>query len=174
MQSELLQPSPETVHVSGATSTSANGQRLKCLTLTDEFTREGLAIDAGARIRSGRAIEVLSGAVSERGAPAFLRSDHGPEFVSRALLKWITEQGIGTALIDPGKPWQNGVGESFNSKFRDECLSVEWFRSRAEAKVVIETWRRHFNDVRPHSGLPDTGGLRCWSGRSVPRSNATA
>ena len=90
---------------------------------------------------------------SERGAPAFLRSDNGPEFVSRALLKWITEHGISTALIDPGKPWQNGVGESFNGKFRDECLSVKWFRSRAEAKVVIETWRQHFNDVRPHSSL---------------------
>lgn len=131
----------------------ANGQRLKCLTLTDEFTREGLAIDVDARIRSARVIEVLSRLVSERGAPAFLRSDNGPEFVSRALLKWITEHGISTALIDPGKPWQNGVGESFNGKFRDECLSVEWFRSRAEAKVVIETWRQHFNEVRPHSSL---------------------
>ena len=90
---------------------------------------------------------------SERGAPRFLRSDNGPEFVSRALLKWITDQGIETALIDPGKPWQNGTGESFNGKFRDECLSLEWFRSRAEAKVVIETWRRHFNEERPHSSL---------------------
>ena len=69
------------------------------------------------------------------------------------MLKWITEQGISTALIDPGKPWQNGVGESFNGKFRDECLSIEWFRSRAEAKVVIEAWRQHFNEVRPHSSL---------------------
>jgi putative transposase len=73
--------------------------------------------------------------------------------MSRALLSWITAQGIDTALIDPGKPWQNGVGESFNGKFRDECLSLEWFRSRAEAKVVIETWRRHYNEVRPHSSL---------------------
>ena len=69
------------------------------------------------------------------------------------MLKWITEQGISTALIDPGKPWQNGVGESFNGKFRDECLSIEWYRSRAEAKVVIEAWRQHFNEVRPHSSL---------------------
>ncbi|MGE3702428.1 MAG: integrase core domain-containing protein, partial [Hyphomicrobiaceae bacterium] len=86
-------------------------------------------------------------------APLFLRSDNGPEFVSRALLKWIVGHGIGTALIDPGKPWQNGAMESFNGRFRDECLSLEWFRSRAEATVVIETWRRHFNDVRPHSSL---------------------
>jgi putative transposase len=96
---------------------------------------------------------VLSRLVSARGAPSFLRSDNGPEFVSKALLSWIVAQGIGTALIEPGKPWQNGVAESFNGKFRDECLSLEWFRSRAEAKVIIETWRRHYNEVRPHSSL---------------------
>lgn len=103
----------------------ANGQKLKCLTVTDEFTKEGLAIDVQARLRAPRVIEVLSQLVSERGAPAYLRSDNGPEFVSIALLGWIAEQKIGTALIDPGKPWQNGVIESFNGKFRDECLSLE-------------------------------------------------
>ena len=132
---------------------SASGQQLKCLTVTDEFTKEGLAIDVDGRIRSPRVIEVLSRLVSERGAPRFLRSDNGPEFVSRKLLSWIVAQQIGIALIEPGKPWQNGVGESFNGKFRDECLSLEWFRSRAEAKVVIESWRRHYNEVRPHSSL---------------------
>ena len=131
----------------------ANGQQLKCLTVTDEFTKQGLAIDVDGRIRSPRVIEVLSRLVSERGAPAYLRSDNGPEFVSKALLSWIVQQGIGTALIEPGKPWQNGVTESFNGKFRDECLSLEWFRARAEAKVIIETWRRHYNEVRPHSSL---------------------
>jgi putative transposase len=131
----------------------ANGQTLKCLTVTDEWTKEGLAIEVDGRIRSGRVIEVLSRLVSERGAPRYLRSDNGPEFVSRALLKWVIDAGIETALIDPGKPWQNGACESFNGKFRDECLSLEWFRSRAEAKAVIETWRRHFNEVRPHSSL---------------------
>jgi len=131
----------------------ANGQQLKCLTVTDEFTKEGLAIDVDGRIRSARVIEVLARLVSERGAPKFLRSDNGPEFVSRALLGWIVSQEIGTALIEPGKPWQNGVVESFNGKFRDECLSLEWFRSRAEAKALIEAWRRHYNEVRPHSSL---------------------
>jgi putative transposase len=131
----------------------ANGQQLKCLTVTDEWTKEGLAIEVDGRIRSGRVIEVLSRLVSERGAPLYLRSDNGPEFVSRALLKWIVGQGIATALIDPGKPWQNGASESFNGKFRDECLSLEWFRSRGEAKVLIEAWRQHFNNVRPHSSL---------------------
>ena len=91
--------------------------------------------------------------VSERGAPAFLRSDNGPEFVSKALLSWIVAQGIETALIEPGKPWQNGVTESFNGKFRDECLSLEWFRSRAEAKVIIESWRRHYNHASQHPSV---------------------
>ena len=104
-------------------------------------------------IRSKRVIEVLSRLISTHGAPLFLRSDNGPEFVSRAILEWIGQAGIGTALIDPGKPWQNGTDESFNGRLRDECLSLEWFRSRDEARVVIETWRRHYNAVRPHSSL---------------------
>ena len=120
---------------------------LKCLTVIDEFTRECLAIDVAGSIRSGRVIEVLTRLVSERGAPRFLRSDNGPEFVSKAILEWLELAGIQTALIDPGKPWQNGTDESFNGRFRDECLSLEWFRSRREAKVIIETWRRHYNPV---------------------------
>jgi putative transposase len=131
----------------------ANGQQLKCLTVIDEWTRESLAIEVDGRIRSGGVIEVLSRLICERGAPRTLRSDNGPEFVARALLQWIVDQGVETALIDPGKPWQNGTDESFNGKFRDECLSMEWFRSRAEAKVVIEQWRTHYNEVRPHSSL---------------------
>ncbi len=71
----------------------------------------------------------------------------------KALLRWATNESLGIALIDPSKPWQNGVVESFNGKFRDECLSMEWFRSRVEAKVVIEDWRRLYNEVRPHSSL---------------------
>ncbi|MCP1572511.1 transposase InsO family protein [Herbaspirillum rubrisubalbicans] len=84
------------------------------------------------RSDQGRVIEVLSKLISVRGAPRYLRSDNGPEFVSAALLKWVTEQGIECALIDPGKPWQNGTTESFNGKFRDECLAMEWFRNRLE------------------------------------------
>ena len=78
---------------------------------------------------------------------------YGPEFVSKAILKCLTRKSIDTALIDPGKPWQNGTGESFNGKFRDECLSLESFRNRTDARVVIEAWRRHYNAVRPHSSL---------------------
>jgi putative transposase len=131
----------------------ANGQQLKCLTVVDEFSRESLAIDVAGSIRSGRVIEVLSQLLSVRGAPRYLRSDNGPEFVSTALLCWARDEGIDVAIIEPGKPWQNGCTESFNGKFRDECLSLEWFRSRAEAKVVIEIWRKHYNEVRPHSSL---------------------
>lgn len=131
----------------------AGGQTLKCLTVVDEFTRECLAIDVGSSIRSERVIEVLSKLVSVRGAPRYLRSDNGPEFVSRAILTWLTEAKIETALIDPGKPWQNGANESFNGKFRDECLGMQWFQNRAEARVLIETWRREYNSIRPHSSL---------------------
>ncbi|BEH60953.1 IS3-like element IS407 family transposase [Burkholderia pseudomallei] len=131
----------------------ANGQQLKCLTVIDEYTRECLAIDVAGSIRSGRVIEVLSQLVSLHGAPRYLRSDNGPEFVSRATLKWAAQNGMDMALSDPGKPWQNGADESFNGKFRDECLSLEWFRTRTEAKVVIEQWRRHYNAIRPHSSL---------------------
>jgi putative transposase len=133
--------------------TAANGQQIKSLTVVDEGTRECLAIDVAGSLRSRRVIEVLARLVAERGAPEVLRSDNGPEFVSRALLTWIMSEGFQVALIEPGKPWQNGTCESFNGKFRDECLSVEWFRSREEARVVIATWRKHYNEDRPHSSL---------------------
>ncbi len=131
----------------------ANGQGLKCLVVTDEWTHEALAIDVQGSIRSRRVIDVLARLVSEHGAPRYLRSDNGPEFVSRAILRWLQGAGIETAYIEPGKPWQNGTAESLNGKFRDECLSMEWFRNRIEARVIIETWRRHYNEDRPHSSL---------------------
>ncbi|MEP6918907.1 MAG: IS3 family transposase [Acidobacteriota bacterium] len=133
--------------------TCANGQTLKCLTVIDEWTRECLAIDVAGGIRSGRVIEVLAQLVSVHGAPRYLRSDNGPEFVAGAILRWLHEAGIETALIDPGKPWQNGADESFNGKFRDEFLTLQWFRNRVDAKVGAEQWRRHYNEVRPHSSL---------------------
>jgi putative transposase len=131
----------------------ANGQRLKCLTVVDEFTRECLAIDVAASIRSERVVAVLARLVAARGAPGFLRSDNGPEFVAEVVQQWLKDEGISTAYITPGKPWQNGFNESFNGKFRDECLDAEWFPTRREAVVVIEQYRRHFNEARPHSAL---------------------
>lgn len=157
---------------------AANGQQIKCLTVVDEGTSEGLAIDVAGSIRSRRVIEVLSRLVSERGPPKVLRSDNGPEFVSRALLKWIAGEGIESALIEPGKPWQNGTCESFNGKFRDECLSVEWFRSREEARVLIEQWRRHYNEDRPHSALgnltPAVYAAKLAAGEIAPRKRRRA
>lgn len=131
----------------------ANGQKLKCLTIIDECTREALAIDVAGSLRSRRVIEVLSKLISTHGAPRYIRSDNGPEFVSLAILGWLERNEIETAFIAPGKPWMNGTNESFNGKFRDECLNMEWFRSRAEAKVLIEKWRVHYNEVRPHSSI---------------------
>lgn len=133
--------------------TCANGQTLKCLTVVDEWTRECLAIDVAGGIRSTRVIEVLAQLVSVHGAPRYLRSDNGPEFVATAILRWLADAAIETALIDAGKPWQNALDESFNGKFRDEHLSLQWFRNRVEARVSIEAWRHHYNEVRPHSSL---------------------
>lgn len=100
--------------------TCADGRTLKCLTVIDEFTRECLAIDVAGGIRSARVIEVLTQLVSVHGAPRYLRSDNGPEFVARAVLRWLHATQIETAFIDPGKPWQNGLDESFNGKLRDQ------------------------------------------------------
>mgnify|MGYP001208389484 CR=1 len=131
----------------------ANGQKLKCLTVIDEYTRECLAIEGASTIRSQQGIDVLSKLISMHGMPSCLRSDNGPELVSTALLNWVNQEDLGLLLIEPAKPWQNGTNESFNGKFRDECLSAEWFRNRLEATVIIEHWRTHYNTVRPHFSL---------------------
>jgi len=135
--------------------TCANRRQLKCLTVIDEYTRECLAIHVAGSLRSRQVIEVLSRLVSIHGAPKYLRSDNGPEFVSKAILKWLTEDNIDTANIDPGKPWLNGMNESFNGKFRDECLNLQWFKNRIDAKILIEEFRRQYNEIRPHSALGD-------------------
>ena len=85
--------------------------------------------------------------------PRFIRSDNGPEFTANALIKWLTDNDIGPAFIKPGSPWQNAYVESFNGKFRDECLNREWFLNRKDAKVMIEKWRHYYNNERPHSAL---------------------
>lgn len=154
----------------------ADGRQLKCLTVVDEWTRECLAIDVAGTLRSARVVEVLARLVSLHGAPRFLRCDNGPEFVSKAILRWVTEEGVQTAFTDPGKPWQNGNNESFNGRFRDECLSVEWFRNRTEATAVISSWREHYNGVRPHSSLgylSPTEFKRKYTDRNPTRSGST-
>lgn len=131
----------------------ANGQRLKILTVTDEFTRESLAIEVATRIPAQRVIAVLAQVVQARGAPAYLRSDNGPEFVAQAVQRWVHAQHVQTVYSDPGSPWQNAYAESFNGRLRDECLNMEWFRNVHEARVVIGAWRRQYNEDRPHSSL---------------------
>jgi putative transposase len=122
-------------------------------------------------IRSTRVIDVLARLISLHGAPQHLRSDNGPGFISLAILRWLTREWIETAYIAPGKPWQNGTDESFNGRFRDECLSLEWFRSRQEAAAMIGSWRRHYNEVRPHSSL---GYLTPMQFKAKQRTNSPA
>ncbi len=130
-----------------------NGQKLKVLTLVDECTREAIALDVAGSIRAGRVVGVLERAVARLGAPRALRMDNGPEFLAKVLEDWAEANGVELAHIEPGKPWQNGLNESFNGRLRDECLQMEWFRSRFEARVIIEGFRRHYNTERPHSSL---------------------
>lgn len=131
----------------------ANGQRLKILTLTDEWTRESLAIEVATRMAAPQIIQVLERVSRVRGTPAYLRSDNGPEFIAQAVQRWLKQRQIQTAYIEPGSPWQNAYGESFNGRLRDECLNLEWFRNLREAQVVIERWRQQYNEERPHSSL---------------------
>ena len=130
-----------------------DGRTLRLLTRIDEYTRECLAIRVARRLRTQEVIETLAEDMLVRGIPAYLRSDHGPEFVARELRKWPARLGAGTLYIEPGSPWENGYGESFNGKLRDECLNGEIFYFLKEAQIVIEPWRVEYNTRRPHSAL---------------------
>jgi len=131
----------------------AKGPRLKIMTLEDEFTREGLAIKVDKSIRAHDIICILADLFSERGAPMYIRSDNGSEFLEKALKEWLARQGTDTILIEPGRPWQNGFIESFNSRIRDEFLNMEVFYTLKEAQVKAEMWRQEHNLERPHSSL---------------------
>lgn len=129
----------------------ANGRRIKCLTVTDDFTRECVDIAVDHGIGGAYVVRLLDQAACFRGYPRAVRTDNGPEFTSRAFIAWTQRHGIEHLLIDPGKPMQNGYIESFNGKFRDECLNEHWFTSLAQARDLIADWRRDYNQVRPHS-----------------------
>lgn len=126
---------------------------MKFLTLTDEFTRESLAIKVGTSFTSVDVQRVLARVFLERTPPAFLRSDNGPEFIAHDLAAWLVAQGVQTKHIDPRSPWQNGFAESFHARFRDECLNMEVFRSVPHAQLLSKAWRRFYNEERPHSSL---------------------
>ena len=130
-----------------------NGGKFRMLNIIDEFTRECLAIRIDRKLNSTDVIDVLSDLFILRGVPGHVRSDNGPEFIAKAVREWIVAVGAKTAFIEPGSPWENGYCESFNSKLRDELINGEIFYSLAEAKVIIEAWRRYYNTERPHSSL---------------------
>ena len=130
-----------------------DGRAFRMLCVIDEFTRESLAIRVARKLKATDVIDVLADLFILRGVQTHIRSDNGPEFVATALREWIAAVGAKTAYIEPGSPWENGYCESFNGKLRDELLNGEIFYTLNEARIVIESWRRHYNTVRPHSSL---------------------
>jgi len=132
---------------------TADGRASKILNIIDEFTRKNLITKVNRRIRSQDVIDELFELFVLCGIPEHIRSDNGPEFTARAVRKWLNRIGVKTLFIEPGSPGENGYIESFNGKMRDELLSREIFTTLQEAKVLIEQWRREYNQVRPHSAL---------------------
>jgi putative transposase len=132
---------------------TANGRAFKILNIIDEFSRECLRVKVNRKIKSQDVIEELFNLFIFRGIPDYIRSDNGPEFTAKAVRRWLNRLGVKTLFIEPGSPWENGYIESFNGKMRDELLDREIFTTLEEAKVLIEQWRREYNQVRPHSSL---------------------
>ena len=143
-----------------------DGRSLRMLVIVDEYTRECLAIDVARRMTSEDVLERLTDLFIHRGVPDHIRSDNGAEFTCKAVREWLAKVGVRTLFIEPGSPWENGFVESFNGKLRDELLDGEIFYTLLEAKVLIERWRQHYNQVRPHSALgyrppaPEAFGLQ--------------
>jgi putative transposase len=133
--------------------TLANGRRIRVLTVIDEATRECLALEADTSLTGARVVAVLNRIAYFRGSPSEVLTDNGPEFTGNALSAWTYEKGIRHIFIEPGKPVQNAYIESFNGKFREECLNGHWFKNLAEARKIVEVWRIEYNNVRPHSSL---------------------
>jgi putative transposase len=129
------------------------GRKYRMLNVIDEFVHDCLAIRVDRRLNSTDVIDVLSDLFILRGVPEYIRSDNGPEFVAKAVQKWIHAVGAKTAYIAPGSPWENGYIESFNARMRDELLNGEIFYTLKEARIIIESWRRHYNSIRPHASL---------------------
>nr|WP_199262220.1 IS3 family transposase [Paracoccus binzhouensis] len=130
-----------------------DGRKYRMLNVIDEFTHEALAIRIDRKLNSTDVIDVLSDLFILRGVPEHVRSDNGPEFIATAVQDWITAVGAKTAYIAPGSPWENGYIESFNARLRDELLDGEIFYTLKEARIIVESWRRHYNTVRPHGSL---------------------
>jgi transposase InsO family protein len=151
---------------------TADGGPLKWSTLVDGSTRECLALEVRRGMTAQAVNEGLAAVVRERGAPAHIRSDNGPEFIAKAIRAWMTEAGVATLYLEPGAPWENGYAESFTSKVRDELLNAEEFGSLLEAKGLAKAWKQEYNHVRPHSSL----GYRTPAeyGEVCPRADSAA
>ena len=132
---------------------TSNGRAFRILNIIDEFTRECLRIKVNRKVTSQDVIDELFNLFIFRGIPEHIRSDNGPEFTARAVRKWLSRLRVKTLFIERGSPWENGYIESFNGKLRDELLAREVFTTLEEAKVLIEQWRREYNQIRPHSAL---------------------
>lgn len=130
-----------------------DGRPLRLLTILDEYSRECLAIRVARKATSIDVLTVLARLFVERGTPEHIRSDNGPEFTAKLVRAWLERLGVRTLFIEPGSPWENGYNESFNGKLRDELLNREIFYTLKEAKVLVESWRREYNQIRPHSAL---------------------
>ncbi|HDL8434484.1 IS3 family transposase [Yersinia enterocolitica] len=131
----------------------ATGRRIKCLTCVDDFTKECLTVTVAFGISGVQVTRILDSIALFRDYPATIRTDQGPEFTCRALDQWAFEHGVELRLIQPGKPTQNGFIESFNGRFRDECLNEHWFSDVSHARKTISEWRQDYNECRPHSAL---------------------
>ena len=129
------------------------GRRIRLLAVVDTVTREALAIEVDASLPGERVVRVLERLAAERGVPRAIVLDNGPELTGRALDQWAYSRGVQLRFIAPGKPIQNAFAESFVGRLRDECLNEHWFTSLADARRMVEAWRRDYNDVRPHSAL---------------------
>ena len=132
---------------------SEDGRQLKCLTVVDEFTRQGLSIEVGRSLTAYDVTRILKSLFRRHGHPVCIRSDNGPELVSKTVQKWLKDEHVDTHYIEPGSPWQNAYNESFNSIFRMTCLDRWLFTSLTEARVVINQWLEEYNTVRPHGSL---------------------
>ena len=132
---------------------TSDGRSFRILTLIDEYTRECLALLVSRRITYQDVIDQLFNLFVLKGIPEHIRSDNGTEFTAREIRKWLSRLGVKTLFIEPGSPWENGYIESFNGKLRDELLNREVFTTLTEARVLIEQWRREYNQIRPHSSL---------------------
>jgi putative transposase len=132
---------------------TANGRAFKILNIIDEYTRENIGGKEDRKIKSQDVIDKLYNLFLLRGIPEHIRSDNGPEFTARKVRNWLSQLGVKTLFIEKGSPWENGYIESFNGKMRDELLSREVFTTMKEAQVLIEGWRREYNQIRPHSSL---------------------